>query len=228
MEKIRELVFDFDGVLVDTTIACGEEIQIVGKKLTGKRFDLETIFSCWGVIFEDYLRLLYPEVTLAMYLEARRELGFDKKIPPRVIGVRRTIDFLAKIFPLSIVTNREKNSLKEIMQGAEIDESKFRFIQSCSDTPFHKPDPRVFQRYWEMVDRENLSPGQVLYVGDHLVDYQAASLAGFSFVGVLSGRIVTRQDFLACGVRAEAILDSVCELPKYLGLVGDETGCSQK
>ena len=152
------------------------------------------------------------------YFEERSRLGLDRDLPPRVFGARRTINILSKSYPLSIVTNRERMSFEQIINGLEIDRSKFKFIQSCSDTKFHKPDPRVFERYWETLDRQKISPNQILYVGDHLVDHQAANAAGFQFIGVLSGKATNRQDFLNVGVDGNSILESVWDLPKHLNL----------
>lgn len=217
MEKPKELVFDFDGVLADSTIFGAKEVQIIGRELTGKQFDLETILSGWGVTFEIYLSRIFPGVTVDMYLEVRSRLGLGKNIPPRVCGARRAINTLKDFFPLSIVTNREKASFGEIFDGLGFDRDCFKFIQSCSETPFHKPDPRVFHGYWATVDRE-LKPENILYVGDHLVDCQAAVARGFRFAAVLTGIAATRQDFIEAGVAESDILESVCCLPEYLGV----------
>lgn len=218
MKGIKEMVFDFDGVLADTTIYCATEVQAVGRELTGIQYDLKKILSGWGVTFETYLSRLFPSITLEMYFEARSRLGFDKKLPPRIFGARRAIRTLSKSFPLSIVTNREKETFEEILDGLEFDRTYFKFIQSCSDTPFHKPDPRVFCNYWLTVDSEAVRPENILYVGDHLVDCQASTARGFRFVAVLSGLVSTRQDFLQAGVAPSDILESVCDLPEYLGV----------
>ena len=218
MDTIVEIAFDFDGVFADTTMLCAKEIQIIGEELTGRCLDLETILSGWGTTFEEYLRRFYPGITLDMYLEVSCRLGFDKRLPPRVVGARRAIEILGRSYPLSIITNRGRETLEKILDGLEIDRRKFRYIQSCSDTPFHKPDPRVFQKYWEAMADGRISPSQVLYVGDHLVDHQAASARGFRFVGVLSGLATTRQDFLDAGVPAESILESVWDLPRHMGV----------
>ena len=217
-EIIKEIVFDFDGVFADTTLFCAKEVQIVGESLTGKHLSIETILSGWGAIFDQYLKRFYPGVTLDAYFAEKRRLGLDKELPPRVFGARRTINVLSKTYPLSIVTNREKTTFEQLLDGLDIDRSKFKFIQSCSDTPFHKPDPRVFERYWKTLDRTKIYPNQILYVGDHLVDHQAATAANFQFVGVLSGKATNRQDFLDAGVDANSILDSVWDLPKHLNL----------
>ena len=55
-----------------------------------------------------------------------------------------------------------------------------------------------------------------LYVGDHLIDGEAAQAAGVGFVAVLSGRH-TRSQFEK--VPHQAVLETVEQLPTVLGLV---------
>lgn len=189
---IKEIVCDFDGVFADSTGHCANEIQTIGESLTGIRLDIQTLLSEWGIIFEQFLEHFYPGVTLERYLKERSRLGFDRYLPPRIPGARRTIEILSTAYPLSIITNRERGTLDQILSGLEIDRSKFKFIQSCSETEFHKPDRRVFDRFMETVDAR-ASLGEIMYVGDLLVDHAAANARGFQFAGVLSGNVVTHQ-----------------------------------
>ncbi len=57
-------------------------------------------------------------------------------------------------------------------------------MQTSEDTPYHKPDPRVFDLTKARLHALGISPAATLYVGDSLRDLQAAWGAQFQFVGI--------------------------------------------
>ncbi|MDP1846135.1 MAG: HAD hydrolase-like protein [Candidatus Moranbacteria bacterium] len=106
------------------------------------------------------------------------------------------------------------------MEGSEIDTGLFRFIQTASDLPreLHKPNPEVFSRIISILLSEGVRREEILYIGDNITDFRAANGAGIYFVGVTSGGLTTRDDFLRIGVSKKHILDSIRNLPKFLGI----------
>jgi len=60
-----------------------------------------------------------------------------------------------------------------------------------------------------------LDRAQVLYVGDHLGDMQAAHGAGLKFVAVLTGYF-SRQAFMENGLSEQYIINDVAQLPAWL------------
>ena len=84
---------------------------------------------------------------------------------------------------------------------------------------FQKPDPRAFDVLKPHLGEFNRE--EVLYVGDHLGDMQAAHGAGLKFVAVLTGYF-TRKEFLAQGLGGENIIEDVSKLPEWLRSVCNE------
>ncbi|MFZ2154481.1 MAG: HAD hydrolase-like protein [Candidatus Moraniibacteriota bacterium] len=212
--KVKHIGLDFDGVIVNSNFKFASEFTTIGKNLTGRDVSFETVFSIWGKTIHELLLDLYPEIDLVEYLEERKKLGFDQVFPDIFPGVVESLKILSKKFYISIITNREYLTLFEIIEKLDIDIDLFEHIQSSDETPFSKPDPRVFDDFLVAYRAQ-----EMIYIGDHhLVDYQAAYGAGIHFIGVLSGGISTREDFIGAGVPRKMILNSLADVPNHLGI----------
>jgi len=219
---IKKVVVDCDGVLIDSVAYGIEDIQMIAQSFeipVPRESDLK---ASWGPIFKVFLKKFMPGITLEMYLERRRELGRDKIFPPRIEGARRSLALVASKYPLSLISNREILTLTQILGGLEFQMDLFRFIQSASDTEHHKPDPRVFAKLIKFLASDGIPKEDILYVGDHMVDLEASVGAGLKFVGVLSGGLTSRDEFLRAGVPPEHILESIRDVPEFLGINGDK------
>lgn len=64
---------------------------------------------------------------------------------------------------------------------------------TADDTPYHKPDPRVFEPALAWLKTQEVIPEEVTYIGDGLHDRSAALGAGFSFLGVETGLVSAEQ-----------------------------------
>jgi len=214
--KIKKIIFDFDGVLVDSLEHNIKEVQRMAEVFGFGKLERKEIIKHWGIIFEKFLEALMPGVTVEMYIQKRVELGLHKNVPKHFEGARRTLRKLSKKYPLSLISNRERITLGELMAGNGIKKEWFQYIQTASDTEFHKPDPRVFEKVLAILEKDGISKEEILYVGDHSVDFEASKGAGLNFVGILSGHLVTREEFIRAGVLPERVLDSVRDLPNFL------------
>lgn len=74
-----------------------------------------------------------------------------------------------------------------------------------------KPSPVAMRDFAEELGVE---PGEILYVGDNITDWQSAHEAGATFVGVLTGTC-TREDWLAADPDM-IVVDSVADVPDVL------------
>jgi phosphoglycolate phosphatase-like HAD superfamily hydrolase len=219
---IKKIVFDCDGVLIDSVSYGIEDVRLVAQSFGCRVPDESELIACWGLIFKEFLEKCMPGISLEMYLERRREIGRDKFLPPRIEGARRALALLASKYPLSLISNREILTLTQILEGHEFQMDLFQFIQTASDTEHHKPDPRVFARLIKILAAEDIREKDILYVGDHLVDRDASVGAGLNFLALLSGGLTTKEEFLQAGVSPEHILESIRDVPGFLGINGDK------
>ena len=91
----------------------------------------------------------------------------------------------------------------------------FASIVGGEDTASHKPDPEGLLRVLESLET---SETEAVYVGDHVVDAEAAERASLAFVGVLTGT-TTEDEFRQ--FPHITILPGVSELPTFLADVSE-------
>lgn len=70
---------------------------------------------------------------------------------------------------------------------AGLDLEKFHYIQTADDCVFCKPDPRVFTPLFNKLKTKRVQPESITYIGDSILDYEAANKAGINFIGVATG-----------------------------------------
>jgi phosphoglycolate phosphatase len=111
-----------------------------------------------------------------------------------------------------IVSSKFRYRIEGILARERLAEC-FRVLVGAEDTPQHKPHPGGLLL---AVSRRRCQPAEVVYVGDHPVDAEAAQQAGVSFVAVLTG-LSGRGSFAERQVMA--ILDNLAGLPAVLGVL---------
>jgi phosphoglycolate phosphatase-like HAD superfamily hydrolase len=99
---------------------------------------------------------------------------------------------------IGIVTATSRFSFEHDLDLHRILRQSIDYTQTADDTPYHKPDPRVFDPALAWLKERGIDTAEVLYVGDGLHDMRAALGAGFSFLGVETG-LVTAEQFRAAG-----------------------------
>lgn len=218
---IKKIIFDVDGPLLNTPNLLLQELYAIAQSLGLNKPAMEKIIAAWGKNLHDFLSIALPGVSLEVFVTERDRLGFFRHQPIRVPGARKVLVRLSQAYSLSILTNRSKDSLLQLMTRAEIDLNYFRFIITASDLPpeFHKPSPKAFTGIIQALFSEGVLPEEMLYVGDNVIDFRAANGAGLRFTAIISGFPATREDFLQAGVSEKCILDSIRDLPKFLGLL---------
>jgi phosphoglycolate phosphatase len=111
----------------------------------------------------------------------------------------------------AIVTTKLNRRIRSILAANEM-LPFFDVIVGAEDVKRTKPDPEGLLL---ALDRLGVTADSAVYVGDHVVDAQAARSAGIPFIATLTGKH-QRSSFedYSCA----AILQSVEELPSFLGI----------
>jgi phosphoglycolate phosphatase len=92
-------------------------------------------------------------------------------------------------FPLMVATNKPRRFTERILQGLHLAEA-FRRIVTADDVAQRKPDPAILQACLEGLD---VAAAEVVVVGDHPVDTQAAHAIGAVSVAVTYGMTPSGQ-----------------------------------
>lgn len=177
--KYRHILFDIDGTLIDTEQMLMTVFSEVLQRRYGYHLTTETFRSTFGIPCDAALRL--------MGLEPDQEVMDDIQR-----GIRASLN-LARVFPeveplleelydygitLGVVTskNREEFNSSFVPFGL----AHYFSAAICSgDTPRGKPYPDPILHY---LSAQKADPGETVYIGDTLYDYQCARGAGVDFI----------------------------------------------
>lgn len=186
---LRAVIFDFDFTLADSSAGVVECINYALTRLGYARVSKERSSATIGLSLPDTFAVLTGERDPA--LAARFTYLFvdhaDQIMTPRTYlfeVVQRTMDRLREMgLVLGIVSTKYRYRIEEIL-GREGLLDRFDVIVGGKDVAEHKPDPSGLAL---AMDRLDVSRGETVYVGDHVVDAETAARAGVTFVAVLTG-----------------------------------------
>ena len=208
--KIKAIIFDVDGVLVDSNKIIVEMFQEVARHFNLRIPTDKEINELSGKPLNEIIEILWPDFDMNLFAKTYRE-QFAKKIILPFDGSVETLSRLKKSgFRFGIVSSKLRFFTEKNLKEAGYEMEWFDTIITCEDTKNHKPSPDPIILGYKKL---NLKPQEILYVGDAKFDYDAAKSAKVNFVGVLTG-VSTEKQLKKAGVKN--ILKSVSDLPKFL------------
>jgi len=213
----RAVVFDFDLTLVESRPAFEDCHRFAARALGLPEPAPEAIARTIGTPLVRVVPWLYGAAGAAVVEEyvrvyqARADemmAGLTTLIPGAAEAVR-ALDRAG--LRLGIVSQKLRYRVEEVLEREGL-LSSFAVVLGAEDVDEFKPDPGGLLR---AVERLGATPDASLFVGDTAIDAETAARAGVAFVALLSG-VTARQEFAA--YPPLAFLDSVRDLPAYLGL----------
>ena len=214
MAKIRAVLFDLDDTLLKTAAIKWQHHTAVAAQY-GVTLTDETLARYWGMPFDQMIGHLYNHAdTIDNMRAANRALEpqFPKNIHDDTIAVLGTLALHGIV--TGVVTSTNSEFAVADLTRLHVPEDAFLFVQGAEATSYHKPDGRVFDLALARLAELGIHSFEVLYVGDAIMDHEAAVNAGIEFLGVATGFISIEQ-FQARGAEAIARLG---EIPAYIGL----------
>lgn len=216
MPEIHAVLFDLDDTLLKTA-----RIKWAHHKAVAAHYGIEltdeTLARYWGMPFDQMIGYLYNHADTVENMRAANralELQFPKEIHDD------TIEVLGKLalhgIAAGVVTSTNTEYALADLRRLQVPHEAFLFVQGAEATRYHKPDGRVFDPALAHLAELGIRRSAVLYVGDALMDHEAAVHAGIQFVGVATG-FMSIEQFQEVGASAIARLG---ELPAYIGLEG--------
>lgn len=211
--KVRALIFDLDGTLIDSKIDLALAVNAAVEHLGRGPLEPERIYSFVGNgapalirrALGDDVTEAQAEAALGFFLQYYREHMLDNTVP--YPGVREGLEQLAG-YELAVLTNKPVRFSRAILDGLELSRH-FRYVYGGNSFERKKPDPMGV----EVLLRDlGAGPREAMVVGDSEVDVRTARNAGTWACGVTYG--------LGSGRLAQAppdlLLDSLTELPAHL------------
>jgi HAD superfamily hydrolase (TIGR01509 family) len=208
--SIEAVVFDLDGVLIDSEEAW-EEVRRGYARRHGKQFLPDTQQRMMGMSTAEWSRHLSVDVGVGVPPEqvadevlaemAARYRESLPLIPGSVAAVRR----LGERFTLALASSSARILIDQVLASAGL-AGAFRVTLSTEEVPRGKPYPDV---YLEAAARLGLAPRVCAAVEDSSNGLRSAAAAGFAVVAVPHGVYPPAPDALE---KASLVVPSVREL----------------
>lgn len=208
------VIFDMDGVLVDTFEAHLESWNVVaheeGTEMTRRQF-AET----FGRTSREIIAILWPEraddAAAVRDFDDRKEAAFRQIISrnfPAMPGAVALLNSLAADgIPMAVGSSGPSANVALVVEKLRAADLLSAMI-TADDVTRGKPDPQVFLL---AAERMGIAPEQCIVVEDAQAGVAAARAAGMHCVGIAStGR--TREELAA----ADLVVDSLSELTPHL------------
>jgi HAD superfamily hydrolase (TIGR01549 family) len=205
MSGIRAVLFDLDDTLLKTAKIKWAHHKAVAAQY-GVELTDETLTRYWGMPFDQMIGYLYQHAdTVENMRAANRALDhlFPKEIQDDAVAVLGKLAL--REVTVGVVTSTNSEFAVADLARLSVSQDTFLFIQGAEASLHHKPDGRVFSPALARLAELGIQRSEVVYVGDALMDYEAAKDAGIQFVGVATG-FVSVERFHAAGAPAIAAL----------------------
>ncbi|MFZ2863786.1 MAG: HAD family hydrolase [Ignavibacteriaceae bacterium] len=180
--RFKGIIFDVDGTLTYTNQLIFDSFNHITKKYLGKTFSDEEIIALFGptedVILKEMCKDEY-DIARKEYYQYYKE---NHNIARTYAGIETLIEdlFNNKII-LGVFTGKGRTSALITLDELGLTDY-FGLIVSGDDVVNHKPHPEGIIQFLEQY---NLSPDEVLMVGDAPSDIKAAKAAGVSIASVI-------------------------------------------
>jgi len=181
---IKTIIFDFDGVLVESveikTEAFRKLFQSEGKKHSEEIAEYHrqnTGVSRFDKFRYFYKNILFRELTEEIFAELCRkysQLVVDEVVrAPYVAGALEFLENHAKDYACFVLSATPEKEIKEIIEKRKLQ----GFFRNIYGAPKEKP-----AAVKEIITGYKLFPAETVYIGDSLSDYKAADANSVNFI----------------------------------------------
>ena len=173
MSKIKAVLFDFDGTIMDTNTIILKSWQHTFNTVLGRDPDFEVIKQTFGEPLDETMAKLFPDRDTHEMVETYR--NYQRHIYKDDItmfpGTKETIEELKRRgYKVAIVTSRLWSSTTQGLYKFDIADM-FDAVVSAEDTTIHKPDPTPILL---CLDKLGIGADEALMVGDSKFDILCA------------------------------------------------------
>jgi HAD superfamily hydrolase (TIGR01509 family) len=209
---IEAVIFDLDGVLVDSEHVWDEVRETLARE-RGGRWHANAQKDMMGMSSREWSRYMHDvigvrdapeeidaEVVRRMHARYQREL-------PLVSGAVEAVERLALDFRLALASSSNRPIIEIVLAKARL-ETMFEATVSSEEVERGKPAPDV---YLEASRRLDVAPDHCAAVEDSANGVRAADAAGIRVIAIPNRRYRPTDTELA---RADVVLDSIAQLTR--------------
>ena len=186
MKKFSAVIFDLDGVIVDSEPLHQKAFEDLFAEL-GRKHDHGIVFSEHvGLSDHSTLRAFLKKTGLQHELEDLNKrkmnyfLRYLREHRPIFKELHSLIPELARRYQLGVATSSPHQVAEVVMEISGL-KSHFQVIIAREDIRFPKPDPEI---YFTAARRIGVRPSTCCVIEDSLPGIQAAKMAGMTVVGL--------------------------------------------
>ncbi len=177
---LRAILFDLDGVLINSYEVWFELVRAAARDLVGGAVSREDFAVGWGQGIEADVERFFPGRSVAE-VERYYDAHFLDYAPHLIVNPDATPvlrELRSRGLPTVLVTNTPGALAREILRAAELG---LDAVVGGTDVPRAKPAPDMILRAAELA---GVTPAEALVVGDTEFDRAAARAAGAQFAGL--------------------------------------------
>lgn len=187
--KIRSVLFDLDGTLVDSLDDLTDAVNHVRQEFALPPLATSVVCTMIGKGALNLVQRALPDSNgteidraLQLFLDYNAAHIVDKsRLYP---GVADMLDFLRKRgVRLSVISNKNEHLSRKMLESLGIHDH-FESISGGDTFPEQKPSPLPLLR---VTERQGVAVHECLMVGDSINDIQAGNLAGIATIGCAWG-----------------------------------------
>ena len=192
----KAIIFDFDYTLGDSSSGIHDCINHGLTKLGFSPVTYEKSCEAIGKSLPDTLVHFTGEenrVKSDEFYKYFMEKAMEVMVQKCIIypEVEETLEYLtSKGLKLAIASTKHRHRIIAILSKYGLLEY-FSVIVGGEDVQRHKPDPSVFLQVFDLL---RLEPSDCIYIGDNIIDAQAAARARVDFIAVLTG-VTSLEEF---------------------------------
>jgi HAD superfamily hydrolase (TIGR01509 family) len=215
---LKAVIMDFDGVVLDSFREGLRRIRVLAA-LHDKPFGRDTrrrLTRLWGL---PGIELLMQGLDISRALAERIYVDWEKMDLldpiPLVPGSRETLYWLRQNeIAKSLITSRHRENLLSILDRDDL-LREFDIVTTKQDSPYHKPDPRVFAHALSALEERNIEPEQCIFVGDTPSDIVAGQDAKLRTLVVQTGPYLLKHA-TEFPIDLSDVLQSIDDLPMWI------------
>lgn len=218
--QYKAVFFDFDYTLGDGTEAIVAGFRYAFARMGWPEPGYDEVRRTVGMPLEEEYSFLTGDTDPEN--RAKFRMLYTEKAGPMQVetavlcpGARELLEALHQAgIPAGVVSTKKADTLLAILEARGV-APLFASITGGNQVKRPKPDP---EGLLSAIAAQGLSPEQVLYCGDTVIDAETAQRAGASFCAVLNGT-TSAEDFAAAGFPTVHIAPDLWDLKNWLELM---------
>jgi HAD superfamily hydrolase (TIGR01509 family) len=207
---IDAVVFDLDGVIVDSEHVWDEVRQRLAEERGGRWHDRASR-DMMGMSSVEWSRYMHDVIGLEETPEeinaevVRRLEAIYRERLPLIPGAVEAVEALAERWPLGLASSSNRGLIDFVLDVSSLDRF-FRATVSSEEVAFGKPAPDV---YLEAARRLEAAPERCAAIEDSEAGIRSAKAAGMRVIAIPNPHFPPAAEALEA---ADTVLDSVAEL----------------